>query len=128
MESNFDAVANQILKAVGRPVSFQYPGTEGCKNGILIDRAVMHSPSPGSTSVPYWDVVDLIQFPNEPEPEWIRIGYYRKPGDRLVYGSQTTITEPIAAWKKLFVHAAREKAWFRELLEEVMAELDDTDK
>jgi len=67
----------------------------------------------------------LIQFPNEPEPEWLRIGYYRKPGDRLVFGSQTTITEPIVVWKKLLVHAAREKAWFKKLLDEDMAELDD---
>ncbi len=123
MEVDFEAVAKQILGAVGRPVSFQYPGTEGCKKGVLRDRAVMHSP--GSTGVPYWDVVDLIQFSNEPEPEWIRIGYYRKPGDRLVYASQTTITEPIAVWKKLFVHAASEKAWFKQLLEEVMVELED---
>lgn len=123
MDSNFEAVVNQILKAVGRPVSFQYPGNEGCKTGVLVDRAVMHSPA--STGVPYWDVIDLIQFPNEPEPEWLRIGYYRKPGDRLVFGSQTTITEPIVVWKKLLVHAAREKAWFKKLLDEDMAELDD---
>lgn len=37
-----------------------------------------------TVGVPYWDVVDLIEFPAEPEPLWIRIGYYRKPKDHLV--------------------------------------------
>ena len=62
--------------------------------------------------MPYGDVVDLIEFPDEPQPEWIRIGYYRKPKDRLVWASQTTITEPVETWKELLVHAAKEKMWF----------------
>jgi hypothetical protein len=74
--------------------------------------------------VPYWDVIDLIEFPGEPEPKWIRIGYYRKPKDKLVFASQTTITEPIETWKGLLFHAAKEKAWFRELIEHVMEKLN----
>jgi hypothetical protein len=69
-------------------------------------------------------VVDLIEFGEEKEPMWLRIGYYRKPGKRLNWGSQTTITEPISIWKKIFVSAAKEKKWFRDLLEDVMKELD----
>jgi len=73
--------------------------------------------------VPYWDVVDLIEFEGEAEREWIRIGYYRRPKDRLVWASHTTITEPIGVWKRVLVQAAREKPWFLKLLREVMEEL-----
>jgi hypothetical protein len=66
----------------------------------------------------------LIGFQDEAEPEWIRIGYYRLPKeDRLVWASQTTITEPVGVWKRILVHAASEKPWFLELLREVIAEL-----
>jgi hypothetical protein len=82
----------------------------------LKDRYVL--PAQGARSgVPYWDVVDLIEFPREAEPVWIRIGYYRMPKDRLVWGSQTTITEPIAVWRSLLTNAAKGKPWFRKLLE-----------
>jgi len=107
---------------IGTRVSFQYLGNEGTKQGVLKDRAVVDSANaPGA--VPYWDVVDLIEFENEAEPEWIRIGYYRKPGARLVWGSQTTITEPISVWKRLLISTAREKTWFRKLLEDVVREV-----
>ena len=111
------------MKPVGRGVSFQYPGNEGHKKGRLKDRVIIPS-NPGSTGVPYWDVVDLIEFPEESEPEWIRIGYYRKPKDHLVWGSQTTITEPIAVWKRILVEAAKKKKWFRALLKDVMREIE----
>jgi hypothetical protein len=117
-----DVVVQKILRQIGKGVSFQYPGTEGRKEGVLKDRAVVPS-NPGSADVPYWDVVDLIEFPGEPEPNWIRIGYYRTPGGRLVWGSQTTITEPVGTWKRLLVQAAKAKPWFKDLLCEVMAEL-----
>ena len=117
-----NAIIQKILAKKGKKVTFKYPGNEGHKTGVLKDRTVMLS-DPASTGVPYWDVVDLIEFPGEPEPEWIRIGYYRKPGDRLVWGSQTTITEPISIWKRLLVKAAYEKPWFKKLLDDVMEEL-----
>ena len=112
----------KILEAVGRPVSFRYPGDEEGKSGILIDRAVVRS-NPGARGVPYWDVVDLIEFKGEQNPEWIRIGYYRKPKNRLQWGSQTTITEPVKTWKRVLVKAAKQKRWFRTLLRSVVAEL-----
>jgi hypothetical protein len=117
-----NAIIQKILAKKGKKVTFQYPGNEGHKTGVLKDRTVMLS-DPASTGVLYWDVVDLVEFPGEPEPEWIRIGYYRKPGDRLVWGSQTTITEPISIWKRLLVQAAYEKPWFKKLLDDVMEEL-----
>jgi hypothetical protein len=54
----------------------------------------------------------------------IRIGYYRKPKHVLNYASQTTATEPISIWKKIFLIAARDKTLFRDLLNEVMSELE----
>ncbi len=78
-----DDVIKKIKKRVGKPVSFKYPGNEGKRDGVLIDRSVTRS-NPEESGVPYWDVVDLIEFPDQSEKEWIRIGYYRKPGDHLV--------------------------------------------
>lgn len=116
-----DDAKAKILSRIGTEVHFRYPGDEGAKQGILRDRAVNESSNtPGV--VPYWDVVDLIEFKDEEEP-WIRIGYYRKPKKRLNWGSQTTITEPISVWKTLLVNAAGDKKWFRDLLEDVMNEL-----
>jgi hypothetical protein len=120
------AAATDILKRVGKPVCFGYTGMEGSKAGVLVDRAVLYS-RVGSSGVPYWDIVDLIRFPTEPETEWMRIGYYRKAGNKLVFAGQTTITEPLAIWKQLLVHAAREKPWFKALLEEVMREINEPD-
>jgi hypothetical protein len=122
MELEEEDLIRKILSRIGNEVSFQYPGNEGQKNGRLKDRVVMAS-IPGSTGIPYWDVVDLIEFPGEQEPLWMRVGYYRKPKDHLVWGSQTTITEPITIWKNLFIQAARDKPWFRKLLDDVMKEL-----
>jgi hypothetical protein len=117
-----ESIKKKMLKPIGKRVHFQYPGDEGHKTGVLKDRVIMPS-NPGETGVPYWDVVDLIEFSEEAEPLWMRIGYYRKPGEHLVWGSQTTITEPIKVWKRLLVQAASQKPWFKQLLIEVMREL-----
>ena len=121
VDGQSDQVTRQILARIGSRVTFLYPAAEGNAEGTLRDRYVLPVSSRGK--VPYWDVIDLIDFPSEPARDWIRVGYYRKPGDRLVWGSQTTITEPVATWKRLLVGAAREKPWFRELVEEVAREL-----
>ncbi len=118
-------ITEKIRQRIGKKVSFGYPGDdEDDKHGVLKDRAIMRS-NPGTKGIPYWDVVDLIVFPDEPEPEWIRIGYYRRPKttNRLVWASQTTITEPVGTWKRLLLTAAQEKEWFRKLLEEVVDEI-----
>jgi hypothetical protein len=122
MTNSTNDVINKIKSCVGKKVSFKYPANEGDKHGILKDRTVVESINEIGT-VPYWDVVDLIEFKGEKEPEWIRIGYYRKPKDKLNWGSQTTITEPISVWKNIFVTAAREKKWFLDLLIDVMKEI-----
>ena len=121
MKSKYSEEKNWIEGRIGKPVHYKYPNDEGDKKGILKDRCVL-SPDDKIDGVPYWDVIDLIEFKDEPKNkrENIRIGYYRKPKDKLVWGSQTTITEPKDVWKKLFVKAATEKKWFRELLEEVL--------
>ena len=122
VNNNEQEVLEKIKSCIGKKVSFKYPGNEGEKRGILKDRAVISSTNEVG-SVPYWDVVDLIEFEGEKEPQWIRVGYYRKPAERLNWGSQTTITEPISIWKKVLVSAAKEKQWFRDLLEEVYYEI-----
>jgi hypothetical protein len=112
----------KILSRIGTKVNYKYPGDEKSQHGVLKDRSVFESQYPGD--VPYWDVVDLIEFEGEKEPECIRIGYYRKPGKTLNWGSQTTITETVSGWKGMLVKAAQEKKWFRDLLEEVTKELE----
>jgi hypothetical protein len=123
MDGDEEAITRKMRAAVGKKVVFHYPEPEGDRTGFLKDRVIVRS-NPSSPGVPYWDVVDLVEFPGEPEPEWIRIGYYRKRDEHLVYASQTTITEPVAVWRRLLVQAAREKHWFRELLSDVMKELE----
>jgi len=114
---------SKILSAIGRKVNFIYPEGEGKKQGILKERVVVES-TKSHLKVPYWDVVDLIEFEGEPEPR-IRIGYYRKPRNspNPRYASQMTITEPISVWKEILVNAMQEKKWFRDLLDDVMREL-----
>ena len=117
-----DEIIQKILRPVGKQVSFNYPLGEGNKKGILRDRAVVKS-NPSGKNVQYWDVMDLIEFPNKNETEWIRIGYYRQIGNKIRWASQTTITEPIDIWKKILIQSAREKNWFRDLLIEVAEEI-----
>lgn len=124
MESGEANLIKKILKPIGKPVSFKYPGKEEEKKGVLKDRVVMKS-NPDPMGVQYWDVVDLIEFSDEVETEWIRFGYYRQKGDSIGWASQTTITEPIDIWKELLVKAASEKTWFKELLKNVIAELEE---
>ncbi len=117
-----NSVIKKILKPIGHPVSFHYPAGEEHRFGVLKDRAVVRS-NPGARGVPYWDVVDLIEFKGEKSPKWIRIGYYRVPKGRLQWGSQTTIAEPVETWKRILVEASKNKPWFRDLLLSAAAEL-----
>lgn len=100
----------KILKAVGREVVF------GERHGTLQERVVIQS------NFPYWDVVDLIWFPDDGQ-EWMRIGWYKAEGDRLKWADKTAICEPISIWRKILLQTARQKSWFRQLLEEVVDEL-----
>ena len=106
----------KMTKAIKKPVSFTYPGSERKKHGVLKDRAVVWSGDYPEGQ--YWDVVDLIEFRGE-DQLWMRIGYYRQVGDNLGWGSQTTITEPLTVWKRMLVEAAREKEWVRTLVLDV---------
>lgn len=113
-------IEEQIIKKVGKKVYFKYPTPEPHFQGVLKDRCVMSSPS--WTGVPSWDVVDLIQFEEPQIFEALRFGYYRKPKSNLVWASQTTLTEPIDTFKRLFVKAAKEKKWFKGFLKDVLRE------
>ena len=105
----------KLMKAVGKTVAFNYPGNKGNKRGFLKDRVIVWS-GHSSSGADYWDVVDLIKFENVKEGLRIRIGYYRQVGDKLRWGSQTTITEPVHIMKRLLAQAAKEKEWFRRVL------------
>jgi len=109
-------VLEKLRRRIGKPVKFGRPAE---RQGSLIDRAIIFS-GDGAAGVKYWDVVDLIDFRGT---KWIRIGYYRLANERLTWGSQTTIAEPVRTWKRLLVEAAREKPWFRELVESLCRDL-----
>jgi hypothetical protein len=84
-------VRAKLMKAVGRPVAFKYPGSS--VRGRLKDRAIV--PSGWFDGAYYWDVIDLIEFPREMHRYRIRIGYYRQVGEKIRFAGQTTITEPV---------------------------------
>jgi hypothetical protein len=109
-----EEIERQILSRVGSRVHFKYPGDEGSRHGFLKDRVVIRS-TEGFQGIPYWDVVDLIEFPGAPEPDWMRVGYYRYTKGRLVWGSQTSLTDSLSVWRRLFV-AAKSRSWFAPLL------------
>ena len=119
MAGNLDVI-KKIRAAVGKRVLFIYIADKAERRGYLKDRVVVPSGrGPGKTAVPYWSVIDLIEFDHEPEP-WIRITYYRKPKDRLIFAGQTTATFRIREWRKLLLKAASDKPWFRDLVKDVM--------
>lgn len=108
-------IRTKLLKAVGKQVKFDYPGGIGNKRGRLKDRVIVWSGGDSQSGAVYWDVVDLIEFPDAEYKDWIRIGYYRQVGDRLGWAGQTTITEPCHIMKLIFACAAKKK-WFRDVL------------
>jgi hypothetical protein len=112
---------DQILSKIGAPVVFKYPNNEGTRTGRLVDRVVFESDSTEG-EIPYYEMMDLISFEGESEP-CIRHAYYRKPKNKLIFGSQTTSTIPISRLKKYYLQAAKESPWFREILDEVIEEL-----
>jgi hypothetical protein len=123
-----DHELNKILSRIGKlKPFFKYPGDDsrGHRQGILKDRTGLKEPHK-KDEVAYWVVADLIDFSAQSRPErFMRFGYYR--GSSKNWGSQTTLTMSLPNWKRLFVKAAREKKWFRRLLESVMTELDKSD-
>jgi len=108
----------KILSRKGKKVYFKYPKPEPRFRGVLKDRCVMLAPS--WTGVPYWDVVDLIEFDEPKKFRALRFGYYRKSKGRLIWASQTTLTEPIITFKALFKKAVKEKEWFKRFVEDVL--------
>lgn len=106
----------RIMKAVGKRVVYKYPGGRDVR-GELKDRAIVWSgPFDGAY---YWDVIDLIDFPQEKHRYQIRIGYYRyrQVGDKLGFAGQTTITEPVHIMKRVFAKATNKmKDWSRQYI------------
>lgn len=110
---------NTILSQIGGRSKFRYPGGEAQRVGRLKDRSALRAPRETGRA-PYWATVDLIEY--QEEPALMRFGYYR--GSSSQWGAQTTLAARLPVWKELFVKAAREKKWFRKLLEDVMSELN----
>jgi hypothetical protein len=104
----------KLREPINREVHFKYPNGHH-KRGVLLERAIVWS-GHSSSGADYWNVIDLIRFPDERHTKWIRVGYYRQVGNRLGWAGQTTITEPVRQWKRLLVQAANQKKWFRRLL------------
>ena len=108
-------IEKRIRSRIGQTVRFKYPGTEGHKRGRLKARVVFKS-GLTSTGVRYWDVIDRVEFPEEPQKLWVRFGYYRQDGTRLRWAGQTSLAEPEATMRRLFRDGAAEAVWFRRLL------------
>jgi hypothetical protein len=90
---------SKIMKAVGKPVTMKYPGSEGTHRGILKSREIARS-GKGHTGASYCTVVDIIRFDGKREP-WLRIGYYRQPMGATSprWASQTTWCGPLSQWR-----------------------------
>jgi hypothetical protein len=101
----------KILSAIGKPVHFKYPDGS-VRHGILKDRVVEVDDNPA-----YFNVIDFILFGDE---EYLRFSYYHvisKQGkDVLKFAGQTSLSAPPEFVKNLF-DAAKEKPWFRKLLD-----------
>jgi len=91
-------IRKKLMKPVGKPVKFKYPGG-GVRKGRLLDRRIVESLHGHGAN--YWDVVDLIEFPEERYKQWIRVSYYRQVGDLCRWAGQTSITEPIHIMRQL---------------------------
>jgi hypothetical protein len=111
-----EQIIDKIERRIGQSVSF--PKKQGDKDGFLKDRVVV--PSWVETDARYFSVVDLIQWQDERE-DALRFGYYEF--DDQLHWVNRPLTDAVSRWKKFLVKAAKEKPWFRNLLQEVMAEL-----
>ncbi|MGA7887337.1 MAG: hypothetical protein WCA44_16475 [Acidobacteriaceae bacterium] len=113
-------IRKKLLEPIGKPVHFKFPGNKS-RRGKLLDRAVVFSSH--NPDADYWDVVDLIEFPEHAHRLWIRLSYYRQVGDQLRWAGQTTITEPVHVMRRLFARAAKQKPWFRKVLTGALEDL-----
>ncbi len=118
-------VEKKILSKIGKSVKFKYPEKsrkgKNVFHGKLIDRCIFKTYS--WTDIPSWDIVDLIEFE---EFTALRFGYYRLKDGKLRWASQTTLTESLEDYRKLFVKAAKEKEWFKKFLQDVLEKVEKT--
>jgi len=117
----------KVLDKIGNKVNFDYPNKPQF-SGRLKDRCVILASSwqGGKTA----DVVDLIEFTEPEHFDAIRFGYYNIKDEnegKLQWASVGALTEKKDDMKELFVKAAREKEWFRALLEDVLIQVQKND-
>jgi hypothetical protein len=97
----------KAMSRVGKPITEKYPGAEGVRRAVLVDRVTTFSQADAPRFPAYLSVLDVTAFDNAPDEFWVRVGYYRcrRPrGGKLTmnWGSQTTAHFPVAMWMKLF--------------------------
>ena len=104
-------IIKRIRSRIGEEVNFTYPDGS-LRKGELLDRVVeIGSTSIHSEGKDYFNVIDLIKFPDDDEKN-IRFGYYIYDDEKgLRWGSQTTLCEPASLIHDLF-KKARSKKWF----------------
>lgn len=110
-----------LLSKIEEPVTFTYPEGPPLR-GKLSDRSVTFDRE--DDSVVYWNVMDRIRFEGEDE-DWMRITYYRykKKEGKWIFAGQTSISDPISDFGKLFINAIKEKEWIRPLFRKICKEL-----
>lgn len=115
---NENEIMKRILDKIGDNVYFRYPDGSD-RIGILLDRVVeIGSASIHSEGKDYYNVVDLIKFPDDDE-ENVRFGYYIYDDEKgLRWGSQTTLCEPVSIIRDLFIKAYT-KDWFSKLFSKI---------
>lgn len=118
---NLDEQKNWLIGRKGNPVRFKYPEGDFSvypRVGVLKDRFVFFDSE--DDVVVYWNIIDLIQFKDDPE-NWLRITYYRykKQEMKFNFAGQTSISNPISGWVQMFSKAIKEKYWFKEFFKEV---------
>ncbi len=109
-----DDILKRLMAKVGSRVSFKYPGGEGEKRGILKDRVAVKSNEGARRGVRFWNVIDLLEFPDATQP-WIRFGYYRQDGSRLVW-ARSSLADGEEDVRRLFVAGIQQAEWFRQLV------------
>ncbi|MGD0160810.1 MAG: hypothetical protein ABSB89_11010 [Candidatus Bathyarchaeia archaeon] len=121
---------------VNPKVTFTFPEGLRIRTGHLLERIVVKDSI--EPSVNYWNILDFIKFQHDPDNLWLRITYYRYLKDEIVrtkkgkitnkrwiFAGQTSISDPISAFERLFVKAIKEDKsgkWIRPLFKNIMKE------
>ncbi len=113
-----EEIETKIMEQVGEVVNFQE------REGTLKDRVVNHSWSNPNGNEHFFDVIDLIHFPDwyeEEGKEVIRFGYYVYRDGNLRWG-RMALTESQEVLVTLFEKASA-RPWFRKFLKAILVSI-----